>query len=532
MITPPEIGLPDHFSKFYRHQLEIAQRLAFSDKRFRILLGPPGSGKTLIYNTLISLLSERALILIPTKSLQDQHYNDFSSIGLVDIRGHNNYTCAKYSSIEGEDELQCKGKCYYREKVEEAKKADRVSTNPSHWMALANSDPGRLGEFKVLVIDEGHLLHDNVNGMIGLKVSERLADSLDLTLPSNPLSIPSWVKWAREAIKKAGKKIDLAMSRDDNKTVNRMVRLQGSLRFFIEAQDVSEWRVREVGQGQNRDRDRGRRGISKQGPTYELLPVWSTPFIESKIFRGIEQIVIVSGTITPKTAEMLGIDKKEMDYIEMPSSFPAERRPVFYIPTCGVKWNMSEGHKTLLYSRIKKAIDYRLDRKGLFHTISYDWTRETVRRLKDYKSILHWHYEADRKQLALEGYDKSDPPALLVSPGFQEGLDLKEDRGRYQIVLKVPWLDRRDVITASRMSDDPEYEVHTISIKMIQMIGRIMRLTHDWGETLIFDHLWGEVFIGSGFFPKYIRDSFVRSEVVPQALKVPRVLRRGKGHLE
>ena len=62
-------------------------------KRFMGLSAPTGSGKSLIAMASGRLSGGRVRGLPHTKGLQDQLISDFEPVGLVDIRGQNNYLC-------------------------------------------------------------------------------------------------------------------------------------------------------------------------------------------------------------------------------------------------------------------------------------------------------------------------------------------------------------------------------------------------------------------------------------------------------
>lgn len=91
--SPVEMGLPDKFHYWRHGQDKAVLRALGSAKRFVVLAMPTGSGKSLAYTAAAKLSGHRTALLTSTKALQSQLTDDFASVGLVDIRGANNYEC-------------------------------------------------------------------------------------------------------------------------------------------------------------------------------------------------------------------------------------------------------------------------------------------------------------------------------------------------------------------------------------------------------------------------------------------------------
>ncbi|GAJ04206.1 unnamed protein product, partial [marine sediment metagenome] len=81
-------------------------------------------------------------------------------------------------------------------------------------------------------------------------------------------------------------------------------------------------------------------------------------------------------------------------------------------------------------------------------------------------------------------------PLVLISPSFGRGVDLFDERARFQIVVKLPFMDLGDKQTAKRRwsgkGGERWYTLQTVRA-LVQMAGRIVRSADDHGVTYILD---------------------------------------------
>lgn len=82
---------------------------------------------------------------------------------------------------------------------------------------------------------------------------------------------------------------------------------------------------------------------------------------------------------------------------------------------------------------------------GIIHTTSY----EQVRFIQKYISpdnrlrLIYIDPEKPREQITAEHFI-STKPTVLISPSSHTGLDLKDDRSRFQILVKMPYPNKGD----------------------------------------------------------------------------------------
>ena len=82
-------------------------------------------------------------------------------------------------------------------------------------------------------------------------------------------------------------------------------------------------------------------------------------------------------------------------------------------------------------------------------------------------------------------------PKVLISPSVTEGLDLKDDKGRFAIFVKVPYPNLGDAWVKKRQSNSNGWYQRQALIAMIQGGGRVVRSEKDYGNVYILDSTFG-----------------------------------------
>jgi Rad3-related DNA helicase len=102
------------------------------------------------------------------------------------------------------------------------------------------------------------------------------------------------------------------------------------------------------------------------------------------------------------------------------------------------------------------------------------------------------------------------PGKVLCSPSSKEGLDLKDDLCRFQIILKVPWGDLADKVVQARMKEDPIWYANEAVKNLEQAYGRGMRSKTDWCDCYILDQSFQRLlFQNYDLLSKYFREAII-----------------------
>lgn len=96
---------------------------------------------------------------------------------------------------------------------------------------------------------------------------------------------------------------------------------------------------------------------------------------------------------------------------------------------------------------------------------------------------------------------KQSKGKVLVGPSLLEGLDLKDDKSRFQIFFKVPYPSLGDPLVKAKMNTFPGWYDWKTGIAIQQGAGRSIRSKDDWAVTYILDACFRSLINKTGFFP-------------------------------
>jgi len=519
--APNTFGLPDKFTSWYPYQDDAVTFVLDSAKRFPTEIMATGSGKSLMYAAAAHMMGARTAFLTSTKGLQAQVLSDFSSIGLVDIRGRNSYRCIR----DPENKTRCDQglctigvgcqhksdlSCHYYAAYARARAANLVVTNYSYWMYQHAYGEG-LGNFDLLVCDEAHAVPEIVSSFLTVKLDRRDAFMSGL-LPKNygEYNIEQWVDWARSATDTVTEEIqDLTdhirdqgdhyiPSPKERSLLSTFRRLEKSLTRLRTMDDTWVWGSNKI--------------------EVNFSPIWPKSYCEDVLFLDVPQVTLTSATVCRKTLDLLGIPDDDIDLSEYPHPFPLEHRRLSYIPTVRMNHRATPDQIRYWLTRIDQIIGRRLDRKGIIHTVSYD-RRNFVMANSLFSKHMVTHDSHNAEQVVRQ-FKNMPAPAILVSPSVTTGYDFPGDEAEYQIIGKIAYPDTRDKIVKARAKDDPEYPAYIAMQHLVQASGRITRQLSDFGETFIIDNniTW---FLKTykEFAPDWFKEAYKYCDGVPAAPK-------------
>jgi hypothetical protein len=201
---------------------------------------------------------------------------------------------------------------------------------------------------------------------------------------------------------------------------------------------------------------------------------------------------MMSATILDKDAfcASIGLATEEVKFIQVPSDFPLENRPIHPLNTAYLNSNSPQQQEIQI--KIARAIDnlmtlHRND-KGIIHTTSYkqlNFIKENISETNK-RTLIMTDPKISRDEVITE-HVHSTKPTVLISPSLYLGLDLKDDLSRFQIITKVPYPDLGDRrIDAKRKLSGQWYNWQT-GLRLVQGYGRSIRSKEDWAITYVLD---------------------------------------------
>ena len=220
----------------------------------------------------------------------------------------------------------------------------------------------------------------------------------------------------------------------------------------------------------------------------------------------------------------LGLDDDEWEVVEIPSSFPKERRPVVVRAETSVTRKTEESAFPILVRQLGEIMDEHPDERILVHSNSYKLTRELFfegrHHSQDARSRLYTYLNAQERDKALNNY-LNNPRGVLVAPSFERGVDLHGDDCRVIVIAKVPFPYLGDKQVAARLhgtgrSGQIWYAVETVRT-IVQMTGRGMRSKDDFCLSYVLDREFLRVhWDHQKLFPQWWREALVMDKNDPK----------------
>ena len=524
-----------------------------SGKRVVALEMPVGSGKSFVCMTFAN--AAKALggthFLTAQRILQKQYARDFPAPAMEVLMGRSNYPCTHPDAKPDTDAAH--GVCRARNKgilsaclePDAESIARSFGTTPlqaavglalpsschrcpywkklqevhDHSIALFNFSSflfqqriGRFGKRGLMLIDEAHATEGNLMSFVSMELTEWSLSIVGVKIGDEPIeSKAQFTEWLRET--DLLRKIDAALKSVESSSedvpedlsaaeADALKELQMKLGNFMAYLDKTEW-ILET--NVYRDR-RGESSIK-----IVARPLYAKHFADDLLFRHADRVLAMSGTILDVRtwAENLGLDPASVAFVSMDSDFPVENRPIFlkYAGNCSRK--TLEETKPRLVKLVHSVLQAHAGQRGLIHTQSHELADYLRREIASPRFLFADQFDGDKEEMLQAHADRAD--SVLVSPGMKEGVDLRGELARFQVVLKMPWASLGDKVVKERMERDPKWYAYKTVLDLLQSFGRIVRSKDDWGWTYVADSGFEAILNRNGsMIPGWVKAAFQR----------------------
>jgi Rad3-related DNA helicase len=167
-------------------------------------------------------------------------------------------------------------------------------------------------------------------------------------------------------------------------------------------------------------------------------PIWGNLYLKELFWDQYDHVILMSGTLLDRElfSFIMGIEDHESTYLARPCPFTAESRPVIYAKF----GKMSYYNKKETFARavpiIGKILEKNHEHKGIIHTSNYELSKWIQSSIKDKRLLFH---DSLTREKTLETHLTSQLETVLVSPSMINGVDLKDELSRFQVILKIPF---------------------------------------------------------------------------------------------
>lgn len=401
-------------------------------------------------------------------------------------------------------------RCFYQIERSMAARAKVALTNIHFYAAMRFLD--QFLTRKLVIIDEAHNLPNIIMDMVSLTMSESYLNKLDLitSIPEDfkvepgekvriidPDDFDVWMVDLKEEV---DSEVEMMENLAGFKNKVRETSAVEDRRRGFRAYDRDRHKALEEIQAKIEWYQRSREddvrwiidGLGEVG-TDEVPKVFSRPLHPGYFAQGILfarqglQYILLSATYLDlrRFAIELGIKAPSLR-LKYPPVFPVANRKIFLMNVAPLNYSNFEVYRTRFMKMIKNIAVKHGDEKGIIHCHTYKIQEAIKEYFKDDPRFL-FPKTADEKKAALKFHRESKLPTIIVSPSMYEGVDLKDELGRFNIMMKAPFGDLSDRRTMTRMKEDSVWYHWQMFCKVIQSHGRTTRSMTDHSTSYMLD---------------------------------------------
>lgn len=490
--------------------------------------------------------------LTSSKSLQDQISEDLVRFKITDnciLKGVDNYPCQYehgktyknracngYSGEEIAEKFWCSDTCPYRNARAAAAVSATATLNYHYFLNVMRSDFKPFFKERFMTIcDEAHKLDSIIDDTFTTKITpfqikeiKEMVETLKVNryfIEEGELSFKLYnaeemffdektcketilfkygelVKFYKQKFQKAHayykknptnhEHINDALS----KMIERLISTETIITYF---KDVYEKRrddifIRTSVWGNYKD-SKGRYKFN-----FELKDLDQTQNIKANFVSKCHKVLMMSATIGDyyELINLFGFDEEKSKYIKLPNTFDFSKSPI-YITNSGSLTHKNydkniEGCIEDVATILKKL---HPNDKGIIHTHTFGIKELLEARCMvddDLRKRVLFYTDAQSKKIVLETLKNEDFPYVIAGPSLTEGIDLRDDFGRFNILIKVPYpyLDSYAQRMIKRCSF---WYSRKTKNEIVQAIGRTNRNKNDFSDVYLIDSKFRDIIV-------------------------------------
>ena len=509
-----------------------------------VLSAPTGIGKSLIAAYLANRY-ENAHIVTSQKNLQDQYAKDLKL--LKPVKGKSNFACYQLMDEHKIDLTETKfamdndwtcehGVCEKKVKIDNKMTTEICKYKPK--LYDFNSSNNELNclyydqKFKGLyskiplwnyasffqlieygstvyaqyinrnigIFDEAHRIEDEITNFIEIRITAKNLEDCKISLDKRNIEdigvvieildelVECHAQKLRELeereTEKTEKFVDPGFSSSGTNLSTQYVKLEKNYHRFFEAKN-------EILSNKNNFLVTGNTHLEGKNKAITIKPIKLSNYAK-KFFSNPKQL-FMSATISKTLfCENFGFAPSEVAMIETPRSpFPLENRKVEFLNVISLSKNKPENEK-IVFTKIDQILSNHRNSRGLILTSSKFRCAQIKKNLSpaNQKRIRICHsndneFNKTQDEILIE--HANDPAGVLLSSSLWEGVDLKDELSRFQIIAKTPYPDLADKMVKRKNELYPNWFNGKTIEKLLQGFGRSIRSEQDKAITYVLD---------------------------------------------
>lgn len=450
-----------------------------------VISAPTGAGKSMLARTI--QIATGAPIIAPSNDLVRQYGESYPDINKY--IGQNHYRCKphKMSCRAAQRLTNCDGSacggCPLRMSREKAEQGSSVFNPLSLWHLIRQSEYN----YDTTIVDEAHTV---LNMLRMLSSSTRKLTQEEFAALRakgfNTRRVDEWIL-VDFLLERAAILYDRAASATSLRTQSRLE--NRALEFEHTAQCIQQ--------------ESEKYAIWFTGRQMNIQATRVPKNTIKKILKG--RCILLSATLVKSDINEI-LNNEPYEYLDLASPIPVDSRRVYFNPS-SFKHNYTEMRPKALTRRIETIIKAEGKPNTLVH-VPYGLARQ----MEGYWTLPVIQHDQESKPEALKKFIKDG--GVLIGSGCTEGLDLKDDICRLNLIAKIQWPCLGDSwVKKRRAAQDGHmwYIAETLKT-VIQAAGRSTRNESDYSKTIVLDPSFSSLMIQAErmkLVPKYFSESIV-----------------------
>lgn len=511
------------FGEYREGQEEILEKIqkGLLDKNIKYIIveAPVGSGKS-GYAIAAAGASKDSYVATANKQLQRQYSKDFSEI-LTEMKGRSNYECVKYSkplNYVNCSNASCRKKklirlecyrkeiCLYMNALKIASESEHVLFNFAAYLSFINYAPTYFQDRSLLIIDEAHQAQGWLTNFIQISFTRKflidlgIFHELEKIIYYEDVELENYYDFVKKIFPRISE-VANDYATDPKIREKAILYLNKINQFFTlcpSNDDLENFLI-------TREDEKNSKIVKK----VIFQPIDVSTLADTYMFRSFQKVLLMSATILDfdTYCDTLGINENEALFIKVDSSFPIKNRPFIFNTVGYFTYKNREELFPRIIEQTRDILSEYPDEKGIIHGTSYICCNRIFKELKNDR-ILYPQNSLQQKKI-LDEHIESKEPTVLLSPSLTEGIDLKDQLARFQIMVKTPYPRLDDPLIKKRMDLYPDFYNYQTLLTMVQSYGRAVRSKDDWAHTYILDDMYiSFVEKNSWKFPKWFIEAF------------------------
>lgn len=252
--------------------------------------------------------------------------------------------------------------------------------------------------------------------------------------------------------------------------------------------------------------------IEKTNDNYRKFvfkPIEVAEYATEYLLQYADYVIFMSATILSHEgfSLTLGLPYEKTVSIKESSPFDPKKSPIVYSPSGSMSMKNIEKTLPVMTSMIREIINNHKKEKGIIHTHNIRIADHLKKHLRSKRILVAYGENRDK---ILEKHVNSKEPTILLSPSMAEGVNLKGELSKFQILCKIPFPYLGDKVVGKKINKWKWWYDLQTTRTVIQSVGRSIRSEDDEAITYILDSDWSRVYSKNKIhMPKNFIESYI-----------------------